>query len=472
MLLILLGRLIQIALTLVLTKAATTLLSPTEYGRTALIASTISLFSLLLVNPVGMFINRRLHGWADRGSLLSHLRLYWLYLLGVAMLAACGVMLGEKIGFLSFGSENVWLVGLVCGSLIATTLNLTYIPTLNMLGGRNAFVVLSALTLAFNLTLSIAFVQYGGASAEHWMLGTFLAQGICAVWGALLLRKRVRSNDSRVFDWPDKERVRGLFTFAWPVSIAVGLTWAQAQSYRYFVEATFSAEALGYFVAGYVVASGIINAFEAVMHAYFLPNFYSDVSSSDVEKQAHAWNRYAFAVFPSYILTGSFVAIFAIPLSVILLGDRYHDVAVFAAVGALVEVARAFAGAYALVAHARMLTKFLIFPSAVGAVLALALVPTLTRSYGLVGTGVALALSGWAVVVVMHLKMQKILPIRFPLKRIGLAVFASMGLAVIGKGLAYFELMSGSLIQSLFVVAFAGSVYSVLQFRLLRNWIK
>ncbi|MES2966002.1 MAG: hypothetical protein V4760_19120, partial [Bdellovibrionota bacterium] len=189
MLLILVGRIAQIALTLAITKFATTLLTPSEFGRTALIAATISLFSLLLVNPVGMFINRRLHAWAEAGSLMPHLRIFGIYLAGVSALAALGVLVGQMLGVFDFGTGSGWLVGLVCGSLIATTLNQTYIPALNMLGRRKEFVVFSVLTLALNLGLSVAFVTMSDASAELWMLGTFVSQAVFACLGGIALAR-------------------------------------------------------------------------------------------------------------------------------------------------------------------------------------------------------------------------------------------------------------------------------------------
>ncbi|MES2966001.1 MAG: oligosaccharide flippase family protein, partial [Bdellovibrionota bacterium] len=232
------------------------------------------------------------------------------------------------------------------------------------------------------------------------------------------------------FAWPERPKLESLFHFAWPVSLAVGLTWIQSQGYRFVIESKLGAEQVGFFVAGYVVSSGIMTSFEAVMHAYFLPSFYSNVSKGEAA-QSSAWNDYAAAVFPAYLLTAAFMAAFAAPLSVILLGPKFHDVAIFTAIAALTEAARAISGAYALIAHAKMRTQLLVLPAGLGAILALALVPLMTNQFGLVGTGWALALSGWAVVVFMHVRMTHLVSIDLPFSRMGVAIIGGAVLALV-----------------------------------------
>src|SRR5580698_3094950 len=57
------GRGAQFLLALATVRVGTTLLSPAEMGRVSLVVTTTGFFIFLLVNPVGMFINRRLHSW-------------------------------------------------------------------------------------------------------------------------------------------------------------------------------------------------------------------------------------------------------------------------------------------------------------------------------------------------------------------------------------------------------------------------
>ena len=482
MLFILLGRVIQVALTLALTKFATTLLVPAEYGHLALINAVIAIFSLVLVNPLGMFINRRLHVWAEAGVLMAQLRRFCIFLFIVALVAGVATYVASSFGWVDTGSRPVWLMGLVAMSLVATTLNQTYIPALNMLHERVSFVVLSVSTLALNLILSIGLVRAYGANAEYWLLGTLLSQAVCAVLAVILLERhfqRVKFPDPslpRLFKVPSRVRLKQVFLFAWPISLAVGLTWVQSQSYRFLVEAKLGADQLGLFVAGYSVSAGVLAAFEAVLQAYFLPDFYREVAKEDGPSQSQAWNHYAGAVFPSMFLTAAFVGLFARPLSVILLGARFHDVAMFTVFGAAAELARVFAGTYGLVAHARMKTHMLLIPYAIGALAATVLVLGLVSSFGLLGVAIGLAVAGWFVVVAMHFQMRRELRFESPFLRLRgviLGFIALCLLAYLVNLVSLNEAVSGTPFVKAFVgVGFSGLVYLALQYRLLRDRIR
>ncbi len=53
-------------------------------GKVSLITTTTALFALFFVNPVGMFINRRMHAWIAAKSFRSYFHLYVGYLTGVS----------------------------------------------------------------------------------------------------------------------------------------------------------------------------------------------------------------------------------------------------------------------------------------------------------------------------------------------------------------------------------------------------
>jgi predicted small integral membrane protein len=126
---IILGRAAQFLLALATLRAATTLLSPDEMGKVSLILTTTACFAMFLVNPVGMFINRRLHAWQAKGLAYPYLKLYSVYLGVVALFAAIVLPILDKSGWVGFAMPAPWLVGLVCGSLIFNTVNQTSIPS-------------------------------------------------------------------------------------------------------------------------------------------------------------------------------------------------------------------------------------------------------------------------------------------------------------------------------------------------------
>jgi len=184
---IIIGRAAQFILALAMLRVATTLLSPEEMGKVSLALTTIAFFAMFLVNPVGMFINRRLHAWQANGSARAYLERYAGYLIGVALLAAISLPLFNLSGLVNFGMPIGWVVALVCASLIFNTINQTSIPSLNMLGDTRGFVTLSVATLAASFVCAVTLVETVQTSAQYWVLGLLLGQMLLAVVGTQML---------------------------------------------------------------------------------------------------------------------------------------------------------------------------------------------------------------------------------------------------------------------------------------------
>jgi O-antigen/teichoic acid export membrane protein len=81
------GRLAQALLAIASLRLLTALLSPAQVGSVYLMLSFTSWFGLFLINPVGMFINRKIHGWHQKKALLKRFRVFNLYVLAVSLLA-------------------------------------------------------------------------------------------------------------------------------------------------------------------------------------------------------------------------------------------------------------------------------------------------------------------------------------------------------------------------------------------------
>ena len=100
MVLIASGRILNVFLLLLAMKAMTTLLSPAEVGRVYLIISIVAFFSAVFIGPVGMYINRHLHEWNNRGSVRYYLGIYGLYILLVCISLFSSVLRFEVLGIL------------------------------------------------------------------------------------------------------------------------------------------------------------------------------------------------------------------------------------------------------------------------------------------------------------------------------------------------------------------------------------
>lgn len=384
-------------------RVATTLLTPEEVGRVSLVLTTVAFFAMFLINPVGMFINRRLHAWQARGVARRYLICYVNYLLLVALIAAMAMPLFSKFGLINFGIPIGWLILLVSGSLLLNTINQTAIPSLNMLGFSGKFVLLSIITVAASLFCATSLILIVRPSAQYWLLGLLTGQALLGVIGTKILFAQlqvpVTIQNSPLMQ---KVRLQSLFNFAWPVAIAAGLAWTQGQGYRYIMEGQLGLAQLGLFVAGYGISAGMIAGFESVLTTYFQPRLYRDVSINNPAGQAKAWKNYATAVIPSLILTVVFISMLAPELTRVFLGKDFQSAADYVIWGALVEAGRVLVGVYSLIAHVHMRTRLLILPNLVGATLAITLCALLIPSFGAVGVGIGLVLSGLVVVLVMH----------------------------------------------------------------------
>jgi O-antigen/teichoic acid export membrane protein len=306
-------------------------------------------------------------------------------------------------------------------------------------------------------------------TAQYWLLGLLLGQTLLAIFGTRILFARLHTLTAPpVARTIHKSHLQVLFSFAWPVAIAAGLSWVQGQGYRYIMDGQLGLAQLGLFVAGYGISAGMIAAFESVLTTYFQPRLYRDVSTTHSEQQAQAWHRYAAAVIPSLVLTVALIMMLAPELTKILLGQNFQAASAFVIWGGLAEAARVLTGVYSLIAHVHMRTRWLILPGIAGSSLSITLCAILIPELGAEGAGIGLALSGLLVVVLMHLLLARRVgggvPIR-PVMWAGLGALALWGMTL---GLRY-VMDTPDWVMIICMMGLIGSSYLGMQYLLLRK---
>ncbi len=412
MILIIFGRAAQFILLLLVMRVATTYLPPEEMGRLSLITAATAFYALFLVNPVGMFINRRFHAWDALGRAKYYLKLHWIYLIVISAVAAVSLGLLNRIHTFGFQFNTTWLLVLVCGSLLFNTVNQTAIPLLNLLELRGRFIALTLATIGVGLVSAFLLVRAFETTAEYWLLGLLVGQAVFALIGVKLFFEKLQPEVP--IEMLSRTRLRLLFHFAWPVAISVGFNWLQTQGYRFFVADSLGLVALGLFIAGYGISAGLMAAFESVLTTYFQPRFYKRVSTSSLAEQSLAWNNYAGAILPSLILVTFLLAGLAPELTRFIVGPAYQSASQFMVWGVLAEGARVLAGVYSMSAHAKIKTRLLLLPNLLGAVICIALIWGLAPTLGAHGVGLACSLAGIGMVVTMHYMMIVVLEMRLP----------------------------------------------------------
>lgn len=470
MFLIAFGRAAQLILAVLMMRVVSTLLPPSEMGRMSLFTSATAFFALFLVNPVGMFINRRLHAWDDRGLIRQYLGYYCGYLLVAGALGSVTLIALSSLNLVNLDASCAWIWVLVCGSLLFNTANQTVIPSLNLLGYRGWFVILTLATLGSGFAIAALLLHLFQPRAEYWLLGLLIGQILFAAAGSKVLSGRIRRSPESAASRLSRDQVLNLMRFAWPVAVAVGLNWIQAQSYRFLIGNTQGLTELGLFVAGYGLSAGLMAGFESVLTTYFQPQFYRKVSSENRDVQVQAWASYAGAIVPAIVLLVCFIMVMAPDLTRILLGPRYHTSGRFVGWGAMAEAFRVIAGVYTLAAHASMKTRLLLIPNLLGALVAVGMLLLLTPHFGIYGVGIALACAGLTVVMASHVLIRMAIPLKLPYARIGYGL--AMGAAFSAAVVMAHRLIPAHANDLFLVIAFMGgfgTVFTLLQYCLLRN---
>jgi hypothetical protein len=262
----------------------------------------------------------------------------------------------------------VWTVVLVGGALVFNTVIQTLVPSLNMLGKGLAFTVINISTLVTSLLISYFLCTWQGATAEHWLVGTVFGQILFTGLAYWIFFKNY--DTSKLIATPSAEQIQRLLNFCWPISIAMGLSWAHMQGYRFILADRFGLEEFGLFAAGYSVAAAFLSAGETILTTWFQPQFYRCVNSKNKFERDAAWSTYAARMIPATLLGSSALIAISSLLPKIMLGPIYHDVGFFILVGCFAELGRMWVGIFVLHAHQHMSTRQLIFPNLVGALAA------------------------------------------------------------------------------------------------------
>jgi O-antigen/teichoic acid export membrane protein len=469
---IIFGRAGQFILALAMMRVATTLLSPREMGRVSLVLTTIAFFALFLINPVGMFINRRLHAWQANGVVRHYLTRYLDYLILVGLLSSIILLLVAKTGQVNFGIPAPWLIVLVFGSIVFNTINQTSIPSLNLLGHSRWFVFLSVSTLSASFIFATLLVELLSPSAQYWVLGLLLGQLLLGFVGTKVLFSQL-PNSKIIHEYPtiQKGHFQALFRFAWPVAISAGLGWVQSQGYRYILKEQLGFSQLGLFIAGYGISAGMISAFESILTTYFQPRLYRDVNTDHIPGQIQAWQRYALAVIPALLLTVAFIIILAPELTRIFLGANFQSAKNYVVWGAFAEAARVLMGVYSMIAHVYMRTQWLILPGLVGAVLSVVLCIELLPGFGAAGAGIGLSIAGFSAVMTMHLMLAGRMGGGIPIRPLFVAGISAVGLWGITIGLR--RLLEETNWTRMFeILILIGITYSGMLYLFLREYLE
>jgi len=376
---------------------STEFLTPVDIGMISLVTSTIGLFALFLINPIGMYVNRRLYDWITRGAIYEYLKMYWVFLFSVNIVAALVIYLFHIYDIWKPNIQIGFFILIICGNLTFATVNQLYMSMINMMGRIGLFAGLTVATVGVSLLTAVVLIHLITPNAQYWLIGLLFGHFLIGFLGRYIFVYKINyiEINNAVTIRLNLLSINRVISYAWPVAIAVALGWMQNQGYRYVMEYKISLVELGIFVAGFGISVGLMSGIETILSNYFQPIFYSKISQEKDDGINIGWVEYVECVLPPLWLTTVFIVLVAPVLTQILLGENFVESRDFIVWGAISEFGRVATAAVGMASHARMKTIFLIIPNLVGVVFTLIFLVPMINQYGSIGVSMTLVMASF-----------------------------------------------------------------------------
>lgn len=452
LLILAIGRVLQVLVMFVGIKISTTFLRAEELGNLYIIATITNFFGLFLINPLGQYVNRHTHGWYAAGTLLNKLFVYNLYVLIVVVISFFIVSLLPAVG-IGLGISYGWLILVVPAFIYFNTWNQTLAPVLNFLGRRVVFTILTVSSAALAVVFSFSGVKFFAATGIVWVLGQTGAYFLLSIVSLFCLVYFFRQdlNLSSVCREFKVENIVAVSRFAIPLSIGVFFLWMQGQSYRLVIERVLGVEFLGYFGLGIAIAVAIASAFESLIMQWVSPALYRNMATPELFKEF--FPALVNFLLPIYFFLAVFVSFLSAPLIMLLVGGEYMKSCVFLVFGIWIEFFRVATGLLATAAHSTLQTYRLILPYALGglgSILGVYLAAGSVRYEILIPA--TLVIMGGVTFIAMIYQMSAVLAVNLRAKSFMYLLFSAV---VFALGYILFPL-SSSLVTSFFSLSIFG----------------
>lgn len=467
-----LGRSLQVLAGLLTIKTATTVLTPGEVGSMNQLMSLAIIGTSALLMPMTAYIGRGCLEWMDAGVLSRRLSYYLMIIVAVALGCGSTVWAVQTQLKIVSGMAPAWAAGLVALYTIGFALHTMGSSGLNLIGHRFLYILFMNVAAWGGLLLAVWWSKQE-ASPEIWLLGTFCGFLLSSVSYVILdryARATVPVNTSFTvavlpFNW------QTVVLFVGPQAIAFLFFWIQTQSYRFVLSWVADITTVGLFAAGYMICSVPMQTFESLFNEFYSPTLFRALKGQDREGMARAWNDYAAAYIPAIILFGAFLIGNATFMVKLLLGEQFQAIASILVWPALTETFRAISSTLHHLGLAKVDMTVNIVPLALGAFVAPALVYVLASTEPLMGTALALLVAAIVAFAAVIPISYRALPIEWPVRRIMYAAVLAVPLWVLGRAM---DVGFGELSESKAVIALviSGAAMVFLQYVMAKGWIR
>ena len=465
LLIIIIGRVLQIIIALIAIKLATKYLDASEMGNYYLVVSITGFFSLFFINPIGQYINRKTHQWYEEKNILNifYIFNYYIFFLSFLSIAIIYILYSFNIGN---NIELFTLIIVISIYIIFNTWNQTIIPMINMLEYRISFVLLTLASQLLFLILAYTFITVFAKEGIYWFLGQVIAFGIIALISLVYFIQKIQNSfDINIaHKMINKVNLEKIIKFSAPLSISVLFFWMQTQSYPLIIEKYLTLEFLGYLGVGMTVALAISNAFESIIMQYLYPTMYKSMNNEI--QFSNTISNIINLILPIYFLLSIYVSIFAIYINSILVDSKYFDSYIFVIFGIWIAFFRMSSNIIANIAHSKMETKKLILPNLIGAVSTVVgvIIAAQTQNYQF-NIPIVLVISAIISFLIMYKMMNRLVPIKLEIKNFLLVLVLSIPFVI---GILFYN-YANNILHSIIIVSCFGLYFLLVLYLIIKK---
>ncbi len=411
------GRFFQALLAIFTLRLLTEILPQQEIGQQYVINSMILWFSMVLINPVGMFVNRHLHEWKKENSLVFYMKKLNSYFLMIAVLSLMVVFLCSYFSVFKNMSMNPSMYFYFLAYIYLSTWFQTISSMFNLFNQQKIFITLSVLSQFLGLLFAFLLTHFFKVESLYWLFGLLSGQVVSLVV-ALYYFKNNFYSDQRLIPSQDLFFKNTTFLFCYPVAITTLFMWFNTQGYRLYLESEIGLASLGALGVGLGLAASVSSVVESITTQFLFPKYYESLAKSSVADRVKSWNELWSKSFCIYI-PFCFLTVSASTFLVrVLTAKQFHQIVPLVCLGGFVELFRQLSNVLYLVAHGEKKTQQTIIPYLTGALTCLFGLLILQKWFSIspLSIGLVLIFSGLMIFSFNILKAYKMIPISLNLK--------------------------------------------------------
>jgi O-antigen/teichoic acid export membrane protein len=309
------GRILIGLLLLLATRIYSTILSDYEIGLLGVVLASLLFFSSIIFFPIGSFINQKILLWIRekrwKSILISYFFALFFFFFFISLISSF------------FIDSFTVLIGFFF--LLSLSINQTFVPLLNVILHRKAFVSLTLLTSSFYILFSYNLTNIYKETAYFWIIGQSLSNLLFGLVAIFLFVKLTGSNFRFSYYKINRNDFIKLIQFIIPLAITSLCTWLILNSFKITGGIFIDLDEIAVLILCSVLSAGVFGAIESATFQYFHAEFLNKLNVS----QGRDARRICFEIFFNkvfLILSISLIALLILSPFIIgiALDERFH----------------------------------------------------------------------------------------------------------------------------------------------------